>query len=60
MPNINYMKDTRKFWKAREKARVALDKKRVTDSYTEKAKIAEKLHSDANFLKSGRIASAKS
>lgn len=59
MSNTNYMKDTRKFWQAREKARVTLDAKRANVSYAEKAKIAEKLRSDARFLKSGKIVSPK-
>lgn len=59
MSNANYMKDTRKFWQAREKARVTLDTKRANVSYAEKAEIAEKLRSDARFLKSGKIVSPK-
>ena len=59
MTRIRYMKDTRPFWQEREKARAALDKKRANVPYTEKVKVAEKLHSDADFLKSGRIVSPR-
>ena len=55
MREVHYLKDTRKFWKAREKARIALDHKRANTSHTEKASIARKLRADAEFMKSGRI-----
>jgi len=54
MTNTNYMKDTKKFWQTREKARSALDKKRASVPLTEKVKSLESLQSDASFLKSGR------
>lgn len=60
MTETNYVKNTRKFWQAREKARSALDRKRANASFDEKVKVSEKLHSDATFLKSGRIVSSKS
>ena len=53
------MRDTKAFWKERDEARSALDKKRANVSYPEKVKIARKLRSDADFLKSGRIVSSK-
>jgi hypothetical protein len=59
MTNIPYMKDTTKFWQAREKARATLDKQRANSSHTKKVKTAQKLHSDAVFLKSGRVISSK-
>ena len=59
MTRISYMRDTKKFWQAREKARTALDTKRASVSYAVKVEIAQKLRSDANFLKSGRIVSSK-
>jgi len=60
MTKVNYLKDTKGFWQAREKARKNLDAKRADVSYSEKVNIADKLRSDARFLKSGRIASCKS
>ena len=59
MPKTRYMKDTRKFWQAREEARSALDKERANAPYTTKVKTAQKLRSDADFLKSGRVGSSK-
>ena len=59
MTRISYIRDTKKFWQAREKARTALDKKRANASYAIKVQTAEKLSSDADFLKSGRIVSSK-
>ena len=59
MTKTNYMKDTRKFWQIREKGRSALNKKRANVSFAEKVKIAEKLRSDADFLRSGQIVSSK-
>ena len=59
MTRIPYIKDTKKFWQAREKARTTLDNKRANVSYSVKVEIAQKLRSDANFLKSGRIVSSK-
>ena len=59
MTRTSYMRDARKFWQARDEARSTLDHKRVTVSYPEKVKVAEKLRSDADFLKSGRIISSK-
>jgi len=59
MTNISYIRDTKKFWQTREKARTALDKERASVSYAAKVKIAEKIRSDANFLKNGRIVSSK-
>ena len=58
MREIHYLKDTKKFWKAREKARLALDHKRAKASHAEKNLIARKLHSDAEFMKRSRIASS--
>ena len=59
MTNVSYIKDTKKFWRVREKARTALDKERANATNTVKVKIAEKMRSDANFLKSGQIVSSK-
>ncbi len=59
MSKVHYMKDTKEFWQARNKSRAALDKKRATASFPQKAKIAEKLCSDAKLLKSGVPASYK-
>ena len=53
------MKDTKKFWQAREKARSALDKKRANVSLVEKEKVLENLRADADFLKSGRMVLSK-
>ena len=60
MTKVNYLKDTKRFWQTREKARKNLDTKRTSASYSEKVTIADKLRSDARFLKSGRIISSKS
>lgn len=60
MTKVDYLKDTKKFWQTREKARRNLDAKRAGVSFGKKATIAEKLRSDARFLKSGRIISSKS
>ena len=49
------MKDTKKFWQEREKARVSLDKMRANASRVDKARIADKLRSDADFLKTGQV-----
>lgn len=59
MTKVTYIKDTKKFWQAREKARSTLDKERANVSYTEKVKTAQKLRSDADFVKSGRVVSSK-
>ena len=59
MTRIPYMKDTKAFWREREKARSALEKKRMNVPYAEKVKAVEKLRSDADFLKSGRLVSSK-
>ncbi len=59
MNKSHYMKDTKKFWQARNESRVALDKKRTQTSFSQKTKVAEKLHSDAKFLRSGVSGSSK-
>ena len=59
MTDIHYIKDTKKFWQARGKSRSALDKKRASASLSEKVRVAEKLRTDAGFLKSGRVVSSK-
>ena len=59
MSKVHYIRDTKKFWQTRDKARSILDGKRANSSYTEKAKIAEKLRLDAKFLKSGVVVSSK-
>ncbi len=53
------MKDTKKFWPERESARTILDTKRSSVPYPQKVRVAEKLRSDAHFLKSGKIISTK-
>lgn len=60
MKKIPYLKDTKAFWRERDAARSALDKKRANAPFTEKVRIAEKLRADADFLRSGRIVSSKS
>jgi hypothetical protein len=60
MTRISYIKDTNKFWQTRKEARTALDKKRASASYAVKVETAQKLRSDAAFLKSGRKVSSKS
>ncbi len=59
MKNINYMKDTKRFWQERRKARQKLDAQRAGASYREKVAISERLRSDAVFLKSGRVVHSK-
>ena len=59
MNKNRYIKDTKKFWRTRNESRVVLDKKREGDSFAQKEKIAEKLRSDANFLKKGVPVSSK-
>ncbi len=59
MKNISYMKDTKKFWQERRKARQELDVKRAGVSFSEKVAISERLRSDAAYLKSGRVAHSK-
>lgn len=59
MTKIPYMKDTKSFWREREKAKASLDKKRAVVPYAEKVKVTVKLRSDADFLKSGRLVSSK-
>ena len=59
MSSSHYIKDTKKFWKTRNESRAALDRKRATASFPQKAKIAGKLRSDAKLLKSGVPASSK-
>lgn len=59
MTNKSYIKDTTKFWEEREKARAVLDKERANASYSDQVKTAQKLRSDADFLKTGRIVSSK-
>jgi hypothetical protein len=59
MSKSHYMKDTKKFWQIRNETRVALDKKRTQTPLSQKAKIAEKLRSDAEFLRSGVPVSSK-
>ena len=53
MNKSHYIKDTKKFWQMRNKSRAALDRKRTQTSFSQKARIAEKLRSDADFLRSG-------
>ena len=59
MSKVYYIKDTKKFWQARDKTRSIIDGKRASSSYTDKVKFAEKLRLDAKFLKSGVIVSSK-
>jgi hypothetical protein len=59
MSKTRYLKDTKRFWRIRNNSRVALDKKRTQASFSEKVKIAEKLRSDAEFLRSGVPVSPK-
>lgn len=59
MTKTTYMKNTRKLWQTREKARSVLDRKRANASPAEKIKVTEKLRADAAFLKSGRTVSSK-
>ena len=60
MTKANYLKDTRKFWRVRERARKSLDARRTSASYSEKVLIAEKLRLDKQFLKSGFLNKSKS
>jgi len=60
MNNIRYMKDSRKFWQTRQKARKNLDTRRANMPLSEKIAILEKLQADTAFLKSGRTVSSKS
>ena len=60
MKNVNYMKDTRRFWQERRKASQELDVKRAGVSFNEKVAISERLRSDAVFMKNGRVARSKS
>ena len=53
-----YVKDTKKFWQERDRARAALDQKRANAPYAEKLKVTENLREDTAFLKSGRIVSS--
>jgi hypothetical protein len=55
MNKRRYLKDTKAFWKEREKSRAALDAKRSAASASQKMKTAEKLRTDAIFLKHGKI-----
>lgn len=59
MTKVRYIKDTGKFWRERADARTILDAKRSQASRAEKAKTSHQLHSDASFLKSGRILASK-
>ena len=59
MSKSHYIRDTKKFWRKRNESRVAFDKKRTQASFSQKAKIAEKLRSDAEFLRSGVPVSSK-
>jgi hypothetical protein len=56
---VSYLKDTKKYWQAREQARIALDSKRAKASPMTKARVAEHLASDIRFLKTGRVVSTK-
>jgi hypothetical protein len=51
----HYVKDTKKFWRERETARVAFDKKRANAPFDQKIRESEQLRSDASFLKKGKI-----
>ncbi len=59
MKNVDYMKDTKRFWQERRKARQELDVKRAGVSYSEKVAVSERLRADAAFLKSGRVVHSK-
>jgi len=59
MSKSRYMKDTEKFWQKRDKSRIALDKVRARAPFSEKVEIAERLRSDAEFLRSGVPVSSK-
>jgi hypothetical protein len=53
------LKDTKKYWRERKKARASLDKKRSSASISTKVEIAARLRSDAMLLKSSKIISSK-
>jgi len=56
---VNYIKDTNKYWQAREQSRIALDSKRARAPLSEKRKMAGHIASDVRFLKTGRVISSK-
>jgi hypothetical protein len=59
MEKVKYIKDTKKFWETRDKARKRLDNKRASASYSEKTVIAHRLREDMTLLKKGRVVSPK-
>lgn len=59
MEKVKYIKDTKKFWETRHKARKSLDHKRAAASYSEKTVIAHRLHEDMTLMKKGRVVHSK-
>jgi len=56
----HYIKNTKKFWKKRNKARIALDKERAEASPAQKIEITERMRKDRLLFKSAKVIYTKS
>jgi len=54
MDNIYYLKDSKKFWGTREKARKAKDKKLARLPFLEKVAMTEKIQADYEVLRNAK------
>ena len=54
MDNIYYLKDSKKFWETRKKAREAKDKKLARLSFPEKIAMTEKIQADYEVLRNAK------
>jgi len=56
----HYIINTKKFWKKRNKARIALDKERAEASPAQKIEITERMRKDCLLFKSAKVIYTKS
>lgn len=54
MNNIYYLKDSKKFWETRKRAREAKDKKLASLPFSEKATMTERIQADYEVLQNAK------
>ncbi len=54
MDNVYYLKDSKKFWGTREKAREAKDKRLARLPFSEKVAMTEKIQADYELLRNAK------
>ena len=54
MKKVNYMQDSKEFWRKRNKARKNLDKKLASLPYSEKVAIMEKMEANHTSLRNAK------